>query len=74
VSATNYGLYFNMGSLSGSIYANALLFGVFRAGASVIMALCDKFVKKCGRRALHTFGVATFILCLIVISLAQTIG
>ena len=72
LSFTTLGLYYNMGNLDGSIYVNALLFGLFRTGSFLIIAALDAWFDRCGRRLMHTLGLVALAIALVVMSVMQS--
>ncbi|VDM28072.1 unnamed protein product [Toxocara canis] len=65
-SVINYGLLFNMESLSGSIYLNSVFFGLFRWVLNIGAGAVDYFIKSAGRKVLHFFSVGFIAVCITI--------
>jgi MFS family permease len=69
-SIISYALIFNMEHLSGSIYLNSALFGLFRYSVNLLVGSLDYFVPKAGRKPIH-HAALTFILTMLGIVFAS---
>uniref|UniRef100_A0A914WPH9 Major facilitator superfamily (MFS) profile domain-containing protein n=1 Tax=Plectus sambesii TaxID=2011161 RepID=A0A914WPH9_9BILA len=59
----SYGLLFNLGKLSGSLYLNSVFYGLVRYATAIIIAALDYFVKKIGRKVIQSFCLSVIIIC-----------
>uniref|UniRef100_A0A914ZPW5 Major facilitator superfamily (MFS) profile domain-containing protein n=1 Tax=Parascaris univalens TaxID=6257 RepID=A0A914ZPW5_PARUN len=62
VGAISYGLMFNLEKISGSLYINAAILGLFRYALNMLIAVADHFFKCIGRKVIHTFALLGIII------------
>ncbi|VDK54219.1 unnamed protein product, partial [Anisakis simplex] len=73
-SVINYGLLFNMESLSGSIYINSIFFGAFRWALNIGAGAIDFFVPSVGRKVLHFISVGFIAVCIVINFIVMALG
>lgn len=62
MGAISYGLMFNLEKISGSLYINAAMLGLFRYALNMLIAVADHFFKCIGRKVIHTFALLGIII------------
>ncbi|PAV61999.1 hypothetical protein WR25_00570 isoform N [Diploscapter pachys] len=73
-SLINYGLLFNIETLSGSLFWNSSLYGIVRWSTNCFVGSSDYFIPKFGRKTLHLVAVVFIVVAVITISILYTIG
>ncbi|MFH4982479.1 hypothetical protein AB6A40_009188 [Gnathostoma spinigerum] len=73
-SVVQYGLIFNIDSLSGSIFLNSIYFGACRYFLNIIVAICDYEIKWAGRRLMHAIATIVVITSLLVVLVFILLG
>ncbi|KAI6190299.1 MFS domain-containing protein [Aphelenchoides bicaudatus] len=71
-SLVSYALIFNMEKLPGTIYISTGLFGLFRYGVNLLVGAIDFFVKRAGRKFIHTSALSYILIMLLAIILTKT--
>ncbi|PIO68620.1 hypothetical protein TELCIR_09582, partial [Teladorsagia circumcincta] len=63
-SMINYGLIFNIETLSGSFFVNSILMGLIRWSINIAFGVLDFKWKACGRKAVHLVSQASIAVAL----------
>ncbi|KAK5977524.1 hypothetical protein GCK32_014964 [Trichostrongylus colubriformis] len=63
-SMINYGLIFNIETLSGSFFVNSILMGLIRWSINIAFGVLDFKWKACGRKAVHMVSQASIAIAL----------
>uniref|UniRef100_A0A915AI72 Major facilitator superfamily (MFS) profile domain-containing protein n=1 Tax=Parascaris univalens TaxID=6257 RepID=A0A915AI72_PARUN len=67
-SIINYGVFFNMAKLPGSIYTNNIFIGLSRWVVNAAVGVFDYKVKGFGRKLLHDISLGTIIIAVVIVS------
>ncbi|GMT05786.1 hypothetical protein PENTCL1PPCAC_27960, partial [Pristionchus entomophagus] len=73
-SLINYGILFNMDTISGSLYLNNIFFGIIRWGLNIFVGISDYKIKAAGRKILNTASETVNLACLVFIFLLYFYG
>ncbi|TKR89266.1 hypothetical protein L596_013398 [Steinernema carpocapsae] len=74
LSVINYGLLFNMETVSGSLFMNNFYVGIIRWSINLVVAFVEYRTKSLGRKKVHFLGGAPIILCSLFLFIIAVLG
>ncbi|KAH7730348.1 OAT-1 protein [Aphelenchoides avenae] len=70
-SIISYALIFNMEHLSGSIFLNSALFGLFRYSMNLLVGSLDYFIPRAGRKPVHHAALSFILVMLSIVFVSK---